>query len=72
MTKKHWFDFLRCAGDAEVSGSARLGAVGTAQMERRKTAAALRLVLVVAFLGSALSLAQETATRRHVSPGGIP
>ena len=66
MTKKHWFDFSRWVIDAEVSLPARLGVAGPAQTRRRKAAAALRLVLVPAVLGSAVSLAQKTATRQQV------
>ncbi|MFZ3266286.1 MAG: hypothetical protein WA172_19930, partial [Terriglobales bacterium] len=59
-----WFDFLRRVIDAEVSGPGRLGAVGPAQIGRGKATVALRLVLVAVLLGSALGLAQETATRQ--------
>ncbi len=68
MTKKHWFDFLRWVIDAEVSGGAGLGAFLPAQVPRRRAAAPMRLALVAALLGSGLSLAQETATRRLVPP----
>jgi regulator of replication initiation timing len=68
MTKKRWFDFLRWVSDAEIRSTAQLGAAVPAQTGRPRAAVATCLVLVAALLWSALSLAQETATRREVPP----